>query len=217
MRRLALFVGLSLVSLSLVHAPEALAGKKEKSAEEEKLPQIVATGIAEFDDVYMKAKKIHETLDAEDKSLASARDGVNTTLGVAQDAPLKTALEDLKTKAAGKVKVTMKGKTPRLEPSEAVPENVQAGIDAVNKVLDAGDHAVTTAMELKPEAEGLVKSAMAFPAKLPGMGLDPGKLLDARKKITDNNKAVTATPDRIERVGKTTQGIVGDVTGVFGG
>lgn len=215
LRRFMLFFGLSLVTLALVHSPDALAGKKDKGAEEEKLPSIVMTGIAEFDDVYGKAKNIHDSLDAENKSLKSARDGLNTALGVATDAPFKTALDDLQAKADKKIKVVMKGKTPRLEPTDAVPDNVRQGIDAVNQVLDASEHAADTAIGLKPEAEGLVKATMAFPGKLPGMGLDPKALMDARKKITDNNKAVGATPDRVERVAKTSEGIFGDVKATF--
>jgi hypothetical protein len=199
MRRIPFLIGLSLATLSFAHAPEAFAAKAT-SAQQDELPKIVVTGIAEFDEVFMKAKSIHDSIDAETSTLKSAHTDINTTLGLAADAPLKSALDDLKTKAGGKIKVAMKGTTPRLEPSEAVPENVQKGIDAVNKLIDASEHAVETGEGLVPQAKEVASAAAGFPAKLPTVVKDPKQLLDARKKVTDDVKATVATPDRIDRL-----------------
>ncbi|MFZ5481283.1 MAG: hypothetical protein ACOZNI_31275 [Myxococcota bacterium] len=212
MNRLARIAGLSLLALALAHAPDALAGKKDAPAE---LPKIEATGIAEFDSVFMKAKAIHDSLDTEDKNLKEARAAIATALGVAEDAPLATALEDLKKKANGKIKVALKGATPRLEPSEAVPENVQKGIEAVNKLLDASEHAVATGKELVPQAKELATAVAGFPAKVPGLVSDPMEVPKKSKIVGQDVKATQATPDRIDRLVKTCEGTFNDVKAAF--
>lgn len=204
----------------LVGVPTADAAKPPKetkgaSAKEPALPKIEATGISEFDSVFMKAKAIHTTLDAEDAALKGTRKDLAVVLGIAEDAPIKTALDDLKVKANGKIKVVLQGAAPRLEPSEAVPENVQAGIDAVNKLVDAGAHAVSTAVELRPEAEALAGACADFPERLTSMNLDPMKLIESTKKVTGNVKVTTATPARIDRLVKTSEGVFLDVTTTF--
>lgn len=217
MRLAHVLLSLPLLTL-LAGVPAAEAGPKSTkgaAAKEETLPKIEATGIAEFDDVFMKAKAIHDTLDAEDANLKEARKQVALALGVAEDAPLKTALEDLKTKANGKLKVAFKGTMPRLEASEAVPENVQAALDAVNKLIDAGGHTVASATELVPQAAALVAACADFPSQLSSMNLEPMKLIEATKKVTGNVKTTGATPDRIDRLVKTSEGVFLDVKGTF--
>lgn len=218
MRLSHVLVSLPLLTL-LAGVPTADAGPKNTkgaAAKQDTLPKIEATGIAEFDDVFMKAKAIHDTLDAEDKKLAEARKQVSVALGVAEDQPFKTALDDLKTKANGKIKVALKGKMPRLVPTEAVPENVQVGIDAVNNLLDAGEGMIDKGAELVPQSKALAEACAGFPEKLTTMGLDPMKLIESTKKVTNNVKATGATPDRVDRLVKTSEGLFGDVKGTFG-
>ncbi|MDP2309515.1 MAG: hypothetical protein Q8P18_26065 [Pseudomonadota bacterium] len=194
-------------------APKATKGAAAKEAP---LPKIEATGISEFDSVFMKAKTIHETLDVQDKQFVDARAQVAIALGVAADAPLKTAFDDLKAKANGKLKVALKGKMPRLEATDAVPENVQTGIDAVNKLLDAGESMIDTGVQLVPEAQALAEACADFPSRLTTMGLDPMKLIESTKKVANNVKATGATPARVDRLVKTSEGVFLDAKAAFG-
>ncbi|MDP2312594.1 MAG: hypothetical protein Q8P41_06780 [Pseudomonadota bacterium] len=218
MRSLRLLLVLPLLTMlgGVPTADAAPKASKGASAKETPLPKIEATGIAEFDSVFMKAKTIHDTLDVEDTNLKEARKQVALALGVAEDAPLKTAFDDLKTKANGKLKVALKGKMPRLEATDAVPENVQAGIDAVNKLLDVSEHMIDAGVELVPQAKELATACAGFPAKLTTMGLDPMKLMESSKKVGNNVKATGATPDRVDRLVKTSEGVFTDVKGSFG-
>lgn len=208
----SLSVGLSLVAVPVV----AHAAPKGKAAAEPKLPKIEATGISEFDGVFMEAKAIHDVLDVEDTKLKEARKQLAIALGVAEDQPLKTAFDELLKKANGKIKTALKGKMPRLEASEAVPENVQTGIDSVNKLLDASESMIDHGVELGPKAKSLADACVAFPERLTNMGLDPMKLASASGKVLNNVKATGATPDRVDRLVKTSEGTFTDVKGTFG-
>ena len=218
MRSFRLLLALPLLTLlgGIPTADAAPKAAKGASAQEKPLPKIEATGIAEFDVVFMQAKTIHDALDAEDKQLVEARKQVAIALGVAEDQPLKTAFDELKKSANGKLKVALKGKMPRLEATDAIPENVQAGIDAVNKLLDAGEHAIDTGAKLVPEAKALADACIAFPGQLTTMGLDPMKLMESTKKVGNNVKAIGATPERVDRRVKTSEGVFTDVKGAFG-
>jgi len=204
-------------ALGGVPTADAAPAKTTKgAAKETPLPKIEATGIPEFDAVFMKAKTIHETLDVEDKHLIEARTEVAIALGVAADQPIKVAFDELKKRANGKLKVALKGKMPRLEATEAIPENVQTGVDAVNRLLDAGEHLIDTGVQLAPEAKALADACVDFPAKLSTMGLDPMKLIESTKKVTNNVKATGGTPVRIDRLAKTSEGIFLDAKATFG-
>lgn len=216
MRRIVLFATIALAGLSLA-APVALAGEKAPAAEEKALPKIEKSGIAEFDTVFMKARAIHDTLDAEDKTLTGARTNVNSVLGVATDAPLATAFADLKTKANGKLKIALKGTVPRLEASDALPDNAQKGLDAANSLVDAAVHAIASGKELEPEAKALAAAVVEFPASLLTMGLDPMKLLASKKVVGANVKATGATADRIVKLINTCELVFTDLKAAFAG
>jgi hypothetical protein len=179
-------------------------------------PEIVPTNIEQFDSVFSKVKDIHTTLSTEEASLKAARGNAKIAMGVAKGEMLATALASLKTNAAGKLKVVMSGTMPKLQASSVVPENVQAGLDAVNLLVDAAAHAITTSTALIPQVTELVKATAAFPQQLTALKLKPTELIDATKLVKADIQAVAATPDRITALIDTCQGIYADISTAFG-
>jgi hypothetical protein len=203
-----------LAVLSLVALPTvALAGK---ARETDDLPTIVMTGIAEFDGVFGKAKGIQDKLTTEKASLKKAREDVNTALEVATDSPLETALAELVKKADHKIGVALEGRMPKLNAKDAVPDNVQKGIDAVNGLVVAADGTITTATGLKTDAVGLADEARAFPGKLPSLVKNPLEVASKGKVLGDDVKATGALPDRLQLVIDEATKILADVQAAFG-
>lgn len=222
MRFVRLVLGLSLLTTLAVHAPEAHAGKKGAPAGQEdaaaKYPKIEMTGVAQFDDVFGKAKTIQDTLDTQKTELVTARTNLNSALGVAADAPVKTALEDLKTKAEGKLKVVMNGTTPKLEAADGVPDNVKAAIDAANGMLTACGNTVAAGKDLTGQATELIGAAKDFPNQVGSVVTgDPIAAAKSLKLVTGNLKAMATTPERIKALGDEAMLIINDVKAVFGG
>lgn len=220
-----LLLGLALGAVTVtITTPAAEAGKKAAPAPAPAadpfagVPDIKPCSIAEFDAVYNEAGGIQVDLKGAWKQVVDARGNVNTVLGVAADAPVKTALEDLKGKAAGKVKVALEGGKPRLQPSEAVPENVQQGLDAVNALVDAGQATASRAVGIKDKVMALGSQAAGFPMKVPGMlgNLTPDQAKTAPKIVGDNTKAIKEMPKQIDAISAQVEGIFTDIKGVFG-
>lgn len=211
-------IGASLLGASIVVAAPALAAKEKAAAGD--LPTIEMTGIKPFDDVFSKAKEIETTVNGMSTSLTTSRTNLNTALGVATDAPVKTALEDLKTKAAGKVGVAMNGTKPTLTAKDGMPDNVKAGLDAGNGLIDAVVKIATDAPTLVPKIQELVEAAKAFPTQVkdPAIiaGVAPKQLLSAPKVLANNGKALAAFPTRIQQLVAETKAIIDDVKAVFG-
>jgi hypothetical protein len=210
MRLKQLAVGLSL--LALLGTP---AFAKPKESKEPPLPKIVATGISEFDSVFMEAKGIHETIDNENTALKEARKGVNKAAGVAEDEPLNTALAAIKTAANGNISLDTSGDTPRVKATDGAPDDVQASCTAINKLLDAGEKSLGVGKTLEPQAKALGDTASEFPGKLADMGLDAGTLISASPKVATDVKATASTSDRVSRLIKTCEGIFTDVKAAF--
>jgi len=188
------------------------AASAEESGGEAEAVEIVDTGIAAFDDVFGEVRNIHETLDRASQQLADANSGIATALGLSADTPLATALADLKEKAAGNIEVAMDGTVPSLKASDAVPENVQAGIDAVNSAITNVTATVSDLAALPDQVKGLVEKSKAMPAQLkdPSIisGVPKSDLLKIPKQLKGNTKALTATPDKITSVTSEMTGFV---------
>lgn len=210
-----------LVTAPLVVTEADAAPKKEAAGatdEAGKYPKIGMTGIAQFDEVFTPAKEIQDTLDSQKKDVTDARTRLNTALGVATDTPFKTAIADLSAKAEHKVKVVMKGKTPVLEPSQAVPDNVQAGLDAVNKLMEACERTVSSGQDLTTRAQDLITKASAFPGQVPQVVTgDPVAAAKALKQVNANVKAMGTTPERIKMLGAEALAMMKDVQDAFAG
>lgn len=195
----------------------AMAGKAPATFQAD--PKIMVCGIAEFDSVFNDAAKIQQNVADIYKTITTARANLNTALGVATDAPVATALKDLQGKAAGKLKVAMEGTMPKLKASDAVPDNVQKGLDATNGLVDAGEKAVSDSKALVPQAQALGTSAAGFPMKLPGMlgSLTGDQVKTAPKIVGDNGKAIKLIPTNIQVIADEVAGIFNDIKTVFGG
>lgn len=193
----------------------AQAGKKAAVYATE--PKILDCGIKEFDTVFKDAAKIQTTMDGIYKTLTDGRANVNTSLGVATDSPLSTALADLQTKAAGKLTVAMDGTVPKLKASDALPANAQTGLDAVNGLVDAGKKASSDALGLKDQVTTLGKTASGFPMKVPTMlgSLTADQVKTAPKIVGDNAKAIKNLATNIDAITGEVTGIFDDITKTF--
>lgn len=195
--RLSPFVPVVLV-LALSFSPVASAKKA--------IPEIQKTGIVEFDPTFMKAKTIEDSLDTIHTTLKSANQDLATTLALPKNTSLADSLAELKKKANNKVKTTLEdGKWPKLSATDAVPSDVQAGIDAVNNLTAGLKTSWTTLVAMPDQTKALVKSAKAFPSQLnldliTKNNLTMTDLPKVSKKLVNNLKAVKATPKRVKTV-----------------
>jgi hypothetical protein len=199
----------------LLAAGVALAGPKAK--EPDPLPVIVLTGISQFDGVFGQAKDVQDKLKGETETLKKARVDTNAALEVATDAPLETALAELQKKAEHKIKVISEGGMPKLNPEAAVPDNVQKGIDAVNGLVAAANHTISTATGLKADAVQLASACAAFPGQVPSLVKNPMEVISKGKVVGDDSKATTALPDRLQLLIDEATKIGTDVASAFGG
>lgn len=204
------------LSASLMIPAMALAGKAATTTTDDG-PLIVLTGISQFDGVIGQGKDIQDKVMAQTTTLKTARSNVNTAIGAATDAPLKTAMDDLMAKADKKVTVAMNGTMPKLSADAAVPANVKAAVDAVNGLVDAGKSTVDVAVGLKTDAQQLVSACTAFPGQLPGLVSNPLEVAKKLKVLNDDIKAIGQLPTRIDAMVKEVEGMVADIKAVFGG
>jgi len=215
MRSLRLLLALPLFAL-LAHSPAVEAKPNADAASEEpKLPEIVATGIAEFDAVFMQAKDIHQTIDTGNTELEDARKGVNKAAGVAEHASLDTGMAAIKAAANGKLKLDKRGAAPRVKAAAGAPQTTRDAAAAINKLLDSADHALAVAKVLGPQAKDLASTAAEFPGKLGSMGLHPMALAQASKKVGQDLKATAAAPDRVDRLAKSADEVFTALTNAF--
>jgi len=182
-------------------------------------PEITATGIKEFDDVFMQAKAIQTNLTTSKGKLQTANDDVNSALGLTKGTPFKDAMADLNKKADGKVKVAMTGKTPTLTAADGCPDNVKASVDATNKAVgqisSVGDDMVT----LEKQSEELVKQSAQFVEKAPeaisNSGISVTQVPKVTKIIKTNVGIVQQTPGQAKALGAEATGMLDAVASTF--
>jgi len=151
--------GTLLLAVALVGAAPAHAKKKKKGKDD----GIQITGIEAFDSVFGDVASIDKRLTNASKVLSSAKKELNTALGLKDGTPLKKAITELKGRADGKVGLAMKGKVPTLEATDAVPTDVQTGIDAVNQMNSDLVTSIEDLVQVTKDVQSIVKKSKSFP------------------------------------------------------
>jgi len=209
----------TLFALSLGTA--AFAGDKA-AADAPKYPEIKLTKIQEFDPTLSKAKDIHTTLEGVENKLHDANKGLVATLNLPETTSLDDALAELQKRANNKIKVAMNGKVPKLQASDAVPDEVQKAIDTVNGMTDDLGASLTQVEAMPAEVTQLVNDVKGFPAQLnldliKKNNLQPTELPKITKALGQDVKAIEATPERIKGVTTETLGLFTKVQKAFPG
>ena len=215
-------LGVSFLGLALVVSAPVFAGKKDKAATatsstEPMVGSIELTNVEALDGTIGKAKTIEDKMVGSYNNLTTARTNLNTALGVATDAPLATALADMKTAAGDKLKFAMDGAMPSLSLADGAPDNVKAGVEATKGLVTASTTAVKDMASLAGDIQALVEEAKALPGKVPTLGLDAKSLMSATKIVTKDAKAMLAFPDKAKAVTDAATAIINDVVAVFKG
>ena len=181
--------------------------------------EISATGIKEFDDVFMQAKDIQTNLTTSKTKLQTANDDVNSSLGLAKGTPFKDALADLDKKAGGKVTVLMTGKTPTLAAADGCPENVKGAIDTTNKAVSDISSVADDMAKLASQSQALADQTAAFPAKAPdaakNSGLGVTEIPKATKTVKSNVTIVSKTPGQVKALGDEATSMLDAVASTF--
>lgn len=187
-----------------------------------KYPTIEMTGVKEFDGVFEKGKNIHDTLATAENKLTEANKNLATTLGVPETTSIDEMLGELKKKANNKITVAMEGGKPKIKASDAVPEDVQKGIDAVNQMVDDLQASLDAMKDLPPQVQELITSAKGFPSQLKpelltANNLTAKEMPKVAKTMNSDIKAIVATPDRIKGVTDASLNIFQQIQAAFAG
>jgi len=201
-RKLAVVVATFALGLTL--ASDAQAGKKDKGKGKADVPEIEMTGLEAFDSIFTEFKAIDDKIGGAEKSMKVARRKLNEALELEKGTPLKAGMADLAAKAEGKIQMKMNGKQPTLSASDAVPENVNDAINALNKMTKQLTISVEELASVPEDLKRLSAASADFPSSLKDELTKSGaKITDAPKilKTLKGNLTATATlPDRSTKV-----------------
>lgn len=208
------------LALALSLSASAFAGDK-KGGDEPKYPEIKLTKISEFDGTLEKAKAIHTDLETTENKLRDANKGLAASLALPETTSLEDALAELRKKANNKIEVGMeKGRVPKLKPTDAVPAEVQKGIDTVNGMMDDLGASLERIEAMPAQVQGLVAEAKSFPGQLNADLIKKNNLTAAdlpkiTKTLGTDLKAIEATPERVKNVTEQTLNLFGKVQKAF--
>jgi uncharacterized membrane protein YgcG len=182
---------------------------------EGKYARIKLGGIKEFQGTWEEAKALQSDLTMLEVRMLRIDTGFKTAVGVGRNQPLQTAFDQLKADAQGKLRVVNNGGEITLSASDAVPDNVEQGIDAANLGVSESKAIVLDAKAYPDQVKKLIETASAMPDQLTPEILQKNNmtLQKSAKQLTvikDNLKALKETPARIE-------GIVASATGFVKG
>jgi hypothetical protein len=217
LKSIGVFMVLGLLGLGLV-STSAFAGKKGATEAADMTMQQI--GVPSLDAYFGKAGDMVNAVVTARTNIQTANANINTVLGLKEGTPVADALADLKTKAAGKIKVGMKGNVPTLEPSEAIPENVQAGIDAVNGLLAALGSTAEAMKVVTTNAPALVTEGKALVSKVPAeaaaAGLKVTQVPGAVKAFGKNLDIIVSLPGESKKLVDESVNTFNIVKSVFG-
>ena len=190
------------------------------------LLEIAETGLASIDDVFSPVADIHTQLADTQTKIAEIDTNIRTALGVAEDAPLETALADLKAQAGDALTFEMDGTTPNLSIADGaeVPENVTAGVTALQTAFaDLGTiiselpALKDKVMEAKDNGQALVSDPKGLISQAKDSGMKGKEAMAAVKTAKNNLKATGQTPDHITATADSATSLLDTLTAPFKG
>jgi cell division septum initiation protein DivIVA len=201
----------------LAFSGTAFAGNK--SSEEGGAAELVIldTKVPEVDSFYDKVEALIGQLQSARTDIDQANGKLAEVLGLATDAPVATALADLQAKAEGKIQLVLEGTKPTLKPSDAVPENVQAGIDAVNGMATKLVQAVETLKQVTSEVTPLATQAADMPDAITSSSLNLKDKAVATKNAAANLKVTKQIPVEAENLTTSCNDTLELIKTTFGG
>jgi hypothetical protein len=135
-------------------APVAAAAKNSS--------QIANIGIRSFDKVFREARQINNTLTSAQQTRTSARQNLNSVLGLSPKSSFESSLRELRSRADGKIKVVSRGGTPTLQASDAVPSDVSSAISAANSAITDYKSLLTSLADLPEDCQALAKRSRSL-------------------------------------------------------
>ena len=197
-------------------------GKKNGKKQSVKKLNIKATGIKTLDDFFGQAAKIDKKLDKAQRERRTGRTAIAAAVGLEKKATLPAAITELKAKAKGKVKLSMIQGVPQLKPKDAMPSDVNAGIEAVNTALASYAQAVKSLAGTPKAAAALVSKAQQMPAKLKEefSNFNPLQLpaqIRGLKALRNNLRVTSSLPKRTVTVVKGINTDIKMIVETFGG
>jgi len=198
-----------LVSLALTNNAEASKKKKtpvdepvttEQPADAaapvavEEALEIKTTGIADVDHVFEAAVAPLNTLRDARHAIDDLNNNLVTSLGLTAGTPFADALTDLKAKAEGKLALAIDERgMPKLSASDAVPENVQTALDAVNNGIKNAMDAAEKLTELPNQMKDVIVA---------GQAINAASLSSSGVKVTEAPKILKSVMGNIKTCGK---------------
>lgn len=204
-----LFAGL-LITGALLASP---------AADADDMIAIEMTNVASIDNVFTPIANIQQKLTDTQANIEGVQNSIRTALGVAEDAPLATALADFKAQAGDALQFSMDGTTPKLDVSADAPENIKNGVTAIQEGFGTLTEIITTLPTLKDDATAAVAAAKGLdPKALVGEIKSSGAKVGATLKLVKNNgKAAGQTPDQIQGTLESTKGLMDTLVSPFKG
>jgi len=229
MRHLMTFALALLVSFTVSTSAEA---KKPKKGEEvpatTEAPadaaapvalEMTMLGIADVDNVFQQAVEPLQIVREARTAVDNVSKNLGTALGLTAGTPISDALNDLKGKAEGKINVAIgEGGMPTLAAGDAVPANVQAGIDAVNSSMREISALVPKLASLPDQFKQVATSAAAInPQSLISSGVKPLEAPKLMKTIGANLKVLSNAPAEITGLMKSIDDLKSSLSSTFAG
>ena len=194
----------AVLGLGLISA-DAEAKKKRKKGPP---THIRMTGVKSFDTVFRQARKANNKLKAAQSDLRESKVALRSALGLGKRSTYVQGLRELKRRADGKLRVWVDGGRVQLKATDAIPSDVQKGVDAVNQLTRSIPSAVRNLNGVRKESTKMFKKAQRFPnnmqRELGQQGIDglwdlPFRAPKITRKTLHNVRVIGAMPQRAAR------------------
>ena len=220
---LAFAVGLSFVGNAEAKKPkpteptEAPAPAPAEGTSESTALEMKTIGIADVDNVFVQANDPLKSINDAKAKLDSLNSNLASALALPAGTPFADALNDLKTKGEGKIKMAVDEKgMPKLSAADAVPANVQSAIDAVNGGVTDLQAAVALLSAVPDQCKQVADAAAGIqPASL--TGASPTQIPKMMKTVQGNIKTLGLVPDQVKSLVDSAASVVSTLQSTFTG
>ncbi len=213
--RIRTLVTIAFAGLIALNIDNAYAGKK--GGDDAQTFTIEDTGVAKVDQFYDGVEGVVGKMQTAQGELDASQTKLAEALGLAEGTPVADALADLQGKAEGKIELVLEGTKPTLKASDAVPENVQAAIEATNamaaELVEAAEVLKSCATDLEP----MIGQASDMPAAIADSDLGLADKAKATKTTAANLKTTKQVLEEAKTLAGQCQESLELIKSTFGG
>ena len=176
---------------------------------------IKTVGIKSYDAIFMKAKKIDQTVTQVEKNIKNAKLNFNKAVGLSKKSTYTEGIAKLQKQAGKDISMVFRGQIPTISTTSHVPPKIKKGVQALNNALKNQVQGLKKLSTVPKQTKTLSKEIQN---SIGNLQIPISTLLNIKKMKTIHNnvRRISKLPSRTKKITQTISNQLRNICKAFG-